>query len=58
MSKRDEQNIARLIKKHAGAARSPAKDRSAQYDDTLRQKPAEQNEDTKQFFKEMKRREF
>jgi hypothetical protein len=58
MSKRDEQKIAKLIKKHAGAPRPPAKDRSAQYDDTLRQKPPAQDEDTKHFFKEMKRREF
>jgi hypothetical protein len=58
MSKRDEQKIAKLIKKHAGAARPAAKDRAAQYDDTLRQKPPAQDEDTTQFFKEMKRREF
>jgi hypothetical protein len=58
MSKRDEQKIAKLIKKHAGAPRPPVKDRSAQYDDTLRQKPPAQDEDTKHFFKEMKRREF
>jgi hypothetical protein len=58
MSKRDEQKIAKLIKKHAGTTRPPAKDRSAQYDDTLRQKPPAQDEDTTQFFKEMKRREF
>ena len=58
MSKRDEQKIAKLIKKHAGAARPPAKDRSAQYDDTLRQKPPAHDEDTTQFFKDMKRREF
>ena len=58
MSKRDEQHIAKLIKKHAGTPKAPTKDRSAQYDDTLRQKPPEQDEDTKHFFKEMKRREF
>lgn len=58
MSKRDEQSIAKLIRKHAGAPKPPAKDRSAQYDDTLRRKPPEQGEETKQFFKEMKRREF
>lgn len=58
MSKRDEQNIAKLIRKHAGTPRPATRDRAAQYDDTLRQKPAEPDEDTKQFFKEMKRREF
>jgi hypothetical protein len=58
MSKRDEQRIAKLIKKHTGSPKPSAKDRSAQYDDTLRQKPPEQDEDTKHFFKEMKRREF
>jgi hypothetical protein len=33
-------------------------DRSAQYDDTLKRKPAEQDAETKRLFKEMKRREF
>lgn len=33
-------------------------DRSAQYDRTLAQKPPEQDDASKRFFKDMKRREF
>jgi hypothetical protein len=58
MSKREEQRIAALIKKHAGKAATPRKDRDAQYDDTLRKLPAEQDDETTRLFKEMKRREF
>lgn len=57
MSKREEQRMAKLIKKHA-AKEAPQKDRSAQYDDTLRKKAPETDAETKRFFKEMKRREF
>lgn len=58
MSKREEQKIAALIKKHAGKTAGPRKDRDAQYDDTLRKRPAEQDGETTRLFKEMKRREF
>ena len=58
MSKREEQRIAALIKKHAGKAAASKQDRSAQYDDTLSKKSPEQDAETKRFFKEMKRREF
>jgi hypothetical protein len=59
MSKREEQRLAKLIKKNAGKATGGKKaDRSAQYDDTLRQKPEEVDSETKRFFKDMKRREF
>lgn len=57
MSKREEQRIAALIKKNAAKVSGSQKDRSAQYDDTLRKK-APQDDETKRFFKEMKRREF
>ena len=57
MSKREEQRMAKLIKKHAGKE-VPKKDRSGQYDDTLKSKPPEVDAETKRFFKEMKRREF
>ena len=59
MSKREDQKLAKLIKKNAakaGGTRKP--DRAAQYDDTLRQKPEEPDAETKRFFKDMKRREF
>jgi hypothetical protein len=57
MSKRDDALIAKLVKK-ATAKVAPPKDRSAQYDDTLKIKPAEQDLETKRLFKEMQRREF
>jgi len=58
MSKRDQQRIAKLIKKHAGTPGSRKVDRSAQYDDTLRKRPPEQDADTKRLFKEMRERDF
>ncbi|HTS88551.1 MAG TPA: hypothetical protein VMG41_08680 [Gemmatimonadales bacterium] len=58
MSKREDQKLAALIKKHAGKTPPPRKDRGVQYDDTLRQRPAERSDETEKLFKEMKRREF
>lgn len=58
MSKREDQRIAKLLKKTAGKIAPPRQDRAAQYDSTLLQKPADQDDATKRFFKEMKRREF
>ena len=58
MSKREEQRIAALVKKNAGKATQRPKDRAAQYDSTLKQKPEEMDDEQKRFFKEMKRREF
>ena len=58
MSKREEQRIAALIKKNAAKTSGPRVDRSAQYDATLRKKAPEVDDETKRFFKEMKRREF
>ena len=58
MSKREDQKLAALIKKHAGKTAPPRKGREAQYDSTLRQRPAEEDGETKRLFQEMKRREF
>lgn len=58
MSKREAQRIAALIKKTAGKAPKSRQDRAAQYDDTLKGRPAEQDPETSRLFKEMKRREF
>jgi len=58
MSKREEQRIAKLIKKNAAKTSNQKQDRSGQYDDTLRKKAPETDDETKRFFKEMKRREF
>ncbi len=58
MSKREEQKMAKLLRKTAGKIQPPRQDRAAQYDSTLAQKPADPDEANKRFFKEMKRREF
>lgn len=58
MSKREEQKMAKLLKKTAGKIQPPRQDRSGQYDSTLRQKPVEPDDASKRFFKEMKKREF
>ena len=59
MSKREDQQMAKLLKKTGGKAPSSRQQaRSAQYDRTLAQKPAEPDDESKRFFKEMKRREF
>jgi hypothetical protein len=58
MSKREEQRLAALIKKHAGKKAPPRRDLDAQYDSTLRKRPIEQEAQTEKLFKEMKRREF
>ena len=58
MSKREDQRIANLVKKNAAKVVPPKRDREAQYDNTLRQRPPEEDGDTKRLFKEMKRREF
>ncbi len=57
MGKKEDAMIAKLVKK-ANAKVAPPKDRSSQYDDTLRVRQSEENSETKQLFKEMRRREF
>jgi hypothetical protein len=58
MSKREDQRIAALAKKNAEKVVPPKKDRAVQFDSTLRQKPEEEEGETKRLFKDMKRREF
>jgi hypothetical protein len=58
MSKRDDARIARLARKNAEKVVPPKRDRSAQFDSTLRQRSDEEEPETKRLFKEMKRREF
>jgi hypothetical protein len=58
MSKREDQKLAALIKKHAGKTPPVRKDRDTKYDSTLRQRPQDEDDETKKLFKEMKRREF
>ncbi|MBX3146763.1 MAG: hypothetical protein KF785_08315 [Gemmatimonadales bacterium] len=57
MGKKEDAMIAKLVKK-ANAKVAPPKDRSSQYDDTLRVRQNDENSETKQLFKEMRRREF
>jgi hypothetical protein len=58
MGKREDAQIAKLVRKNTAKVANPKVDRSAQYDDTLKRKPPEQDRETKQLFKEMKKREF
>jgi hypothetical protein len=57
MPKREDAMIAKLVKKAASTVAKP-KDRSTQYDDTLKIRPRDEDGDAKQLFKEMRRREF
>jgi hypothetical protein len=58
MSKREDQRLAALAKKNAEKVVTPKRDRAAQFDSTLRQEPQEEEAETRQLFKDMKRREF
>jgi hypothetical protein len=58
MSKREDARLAALAKKNAEKAAPPKRDRAAQFDPTLRQRPDDEEPETRRLFKEMKRREF
>ena len=58
MTKADDKRIAALAKKNAARIKPPRENQAAQFDPTLRQRPAEESAETKRLFKEMKRREF
>lgn len=58
MAKRDEQRMAKLIRKIGPKAAPKDVDRSRQYDSTLKIRSQEPDRDTLEFFKDMKRREF
>lgn len=58
MSKKDDQKLAALARRNAAKSKAEPKDRTTQYDDTLRIRPAEQDPETRRFFKDMKKREF
>jgi hypothetical protein len=58
MTKRDDQRIAALAKKNAAKVKPPRQEQASDFDPTLRQRPAEEDGETKRLFKEMKRREF
>lgn len=58
MSKREDQKMAALLRKHAGKPKAPVKDPSSQFDPTLRIRREQETTETEKLFKEMKRREF
>jgi hypothetical protein len=58
MSKREDQRLAALAKKNAEKVVPSRRDRASQFDSTLRQKPEDEEAETKRLFKDMKRREF
>jgi hypothetical protein len=58
MSKQDDARIAKLARKNAAKVVRPKRDRGAQFDPTLRQRPDDEEPETRRLFKEMKRREF
>jgi hypothetical protein len=58
MSKRDDARIEKLAKKNAQKSVQPKRDRSRQFDPTLRPRREEDEAETERLFKEMKRREF
>ena len=58
MSKREDQRLAALAKKNAAKVVVPKSERATQYDPTLRQRPDEEDGETRRLFKEMKKREF
>lgn len=57
MGKKEDAMIAKLVKK-ANAKVAQPKDRSRQYDDTLRIRGDDQDPETKRMFKDMGKREF
>jgi hypothetical protein len=57
MSKKEDALIAKMVKK-ANAKVAAPKDRTRQYDDTLKIAQRDTDADTKELFKEMRRREF
>lgn len=57
MSKKEDAAIAKLVKK-AAAKVAPPKDRTRQYDDTLKIRGQDDDGDAKTLFKEMRKREF
>ena len=58
MPKREDDQLAKLIRKTTAKVKPPKEDQSAKFDPTLRQRSPEQDSETRRLFKEMKRREF
>ncbi len=58
MSKAEERRIAALVKKLSGQAAKPKGDRRRQHDDTLPPDVTEKDLESRDFFSEMKKRDF
>jgi hypothetical protein len=58
MSKSEDKRLEALARKNAAKVKQPKQDQAAQFDPTLRQRPAEESAETRRLFKEMKKREF
>jgi hypothetical protein len=57
MNKREEQRLAKLAEKNAAKVVKPREERAKKYDATLQKKPDEDPE-LRDFFSDMKKREF
>jgi hypothetical protein len=55
---REVERLAALARKNAAKVVRPKGDRATQFDSTLRQRPDEEDPETRRLFKEMKKREF
>ena len=55
---REDERLAALARKNAAKVVRPKGDRATQFDSTLRQRPEEEDPETRRLFKEMKKREF
>ena len=60
MSKREDERLAALARKNAAKEVKPKSEKSVKYDDTLARKPreADDEQELRSFFNEMKKREF
>ena len=58
MSKSDEQQLAKLIRKNAAKAAAKKKTVERRYDTTLPRDTTEEDLERRDFFSEMKKREF
>jgi hypothetical protein len=58
MPKREDDQLAKLIRKNVAKLKPPKDDQSVKFDPTLRQRSRDEDPETKRLFKEMKKREF
>jgi hypothetical protein len=58
MPKREDDQLAKLIRKNVAKLKPPKEDQSVKFDPTLRQRSRDEDPETRRLFKEMKKREF